>query len=53
VLTGKLVRVKKLVDIMKDRSRIFGVRLIVPKYAEYATAIGAAVSVQKDLKQGA
>jgi type II pantothenate kinase len=52
VLTGKLVRVKKLVDIMKDRSRIFGVRLIVPKYAEYATAIGAAVSVQKDIKQG-
>jgi type II pantothenate kinase len=51
VLTGKLVRVKKLVDIMKDRSKMFGVTMMVPKYAEYATAIGAAVSVQNDLQQ--
>ncbi|MBU7009266.1 MAG: pantothenate kinase [Theionarchaea archaeon] len=49
VLTGKLVKVKKLVDIMKDRGKMFGVKLIVPKYAEYATAIGAAVSVKNTL----
>lgn len=49
VLTGKLVRVKKLVDIMKDRSKMFGINMVVPKYAEYATAIGAAVSVQNNL----
>ncbi len=46
VLTGKLVRVKKLVDIMKDRGKMFEARFIVPRYAEYATAIGAAVSVK-------
>jgi type II pantothenate kinase len=45
VLTGKLVKVKKLVDIMKDRGKMFEMKFIVPKYAEYATAIGAAVSV--------
>lgn len=46
VLTGKLIKVKKLADIMKDRGKMFGANLIVPKYAEYATAIGAAVSVK-------
>ncbi len=51
VLTGKLVKVKKLVDIMKDRGKMFGVKLIVPKYAEYATAIGAAVSVKNSLPE--
>jgi hypothetical protein len=29
---------------------MFGVKMIVPKYAEYATAIGAAVSVQNNLQ---
>ncbi len=51
VLTGKLVKVKKLVDIMKDRGKMFGMKLIVPKYAEYATAIGAAVSVKNALER--
>ena len=46
VLTGKLVKVRKLVDIMKDRGKMFEIKLTVPKYAEYATAIGAAVSVK-------
>jgi type II pantothenate kinase len=46
VLTGKLVKVRKLVDIMKDRGKMFEMKLTVPKYAEYATAIGAAVSVK-------
>jgi type II pantothenate kinase len=46
VLTGKLVRVKKLVDIMKDRGKMFEMKFYVPKYAEFATAIGAAVSVR-------
>ena len=46
VLTGKLVKVKKLVDIMKDRGKMFEMKVLVPKYAEYATAIGAAVSVR-------
>jgi type II pantothenate kinase len=49
VLTGKLVKVKKLVDIMKDRGKMFEIKFIVPKYAEYATAIGAAVSVKNTL----
>jgi len=49
VLTGKLVRVKKLVDIMKDRGKMFEMKFSVPKYAEYATAIGAAVSVKNML----
>ncbi len=52
VLTGKLVRVKKLVDIMEDRGKMFEVKFVVPKYAEYATAIGAAVSVENTLLDG-
>ena len=51
VLTGKLVKVKKLVDIMKDRGKMFEMRFIVPKYAEYATAIGAAVSVKNSMEE--
>jgi type II pantothenate kinase len=46
VLTGKLIKVKKLVDIMKDRGKMFGMKILIPKYAEYATAIGAAASVR-------
>ncbi|MBU6998251.1 MAG: pantothenate kinase [Theionarchaea archaeon] len=47
VLTGKLIRVKKLVDIMKDRGKMFEMKFIVPKYGEYATAIGAAMTVRE------
>lgn len=46
VLTGKLLRVKKLVTIMEERGKMLEVNLIVPAYAEYATVIGAAVSVK-------
>lgn len=46
VLTGKLIKVQKLINILKDRGKMFEMNFVVPKYAEYATAIGAAVSVR-------
>lgn len=45
VLTGKLVRVKPLLERIHELRTLFGVEFIVPEHAEYATAIGAARSV--------
>jgi type II pantothenate kinase len=42
VLTGKLLRVKPLVDRITATRMLFERRFIIPPHAEYATAIGAA-----------
>ncbi|MFQ5891274.1 MAG: pantothenate kinase [Candidatus Methanofastidiosia archaeon] len=46
VLTGKLVRVKRIVERVRETKGLFDRNFIVPKYAEFATAIGAARSVE-------
>jgi len=45
VLTGKLVRVRPFIDRIKATQRLFPLNFIIPPYAEYATAIGAARSI--------
>jgi len=45
VLTGKLVRVKPLIDRVRATRRLFDIEFIIPEHAEYATAIGAARSL--------
>lgn len=46
VLTGKLLRVKPVVDRIRATRRLFDVEFLIPDHADYATAIGAARSVQ-------
>jgi len=46
VLTGKLVRVKPFVDRIKATRFLFERNFTIPQHAEYATAIGAARSLQ-------
>jgi type II pantothenate kinase len=48
VLTGKLVRVKPFVDRVKATRLLFERSFIIPPHAEYATAIGAARSLQEE-----
>lgn len=45
VLTGKLIRVKPFVERIQATRLLFDRRFIIPPYAEFATAIGAARSV--------
>jgi type II pantothenate kinase len=45
VLTGKLLRVKPVVDRIRAMRRLFGIEFLIPAHAEYATAIGAARSL--------
>jgi len=45
VLTGKLLRVKPFVERIKATRFLFERHFIIPPFAEYATAIGAAWSV--------
>ena len=45
VLTGKLLRVKPIVDRIRATRRLFDVEFLIPDNADYATAIGAARSV--------
>jgi type II pantothenate kinase len=47
VLTGKLVRVKPFVERIKATRLLFERNFIIPPHAEFATAIGAARSLQK------
>lgn len=47
VLTGKLVRVKTFVERVKATRRLFDRQFIIPEYAEFATAIGAARSLRE------
>jgi activator of 2-hydroxyglutaryl-CoA dehydratase len=50
VLTGKLTRVKPLRDRLEAmQPRRGGETIVVPPYAEYATAIGAATAVKGTL----
>ena len=45
VLTGKLVRVKPFIERVKATRLLFDRSFIIPPYAEFATAIGAARSL--------
>lgn len=42
VLTGKLVRVRPLLDRIRSLSEMFGTTFLIPEHADFATAIGAA-----------
>ncbi|GBD25523.1 Type II pantothenate kinase [bacterium HR30] len=42
VLTGKLLRVRPFMERVRATTGLFDVQFLVPPYAEYATAIGAA-----------
>jgi type II pantothenate kinase len=44
VLTGKLVRVRRIMERIESTKGVFEKEFIVPPHAEYATAIGAAKS---------
>ncbi len=44
VLSGKLVHVPQAEKTFRELSKIYKVQFIVPDYAEYCTAIGAAIS---------
>ncbi|HYD50583.1 MAG TPA: hypothetical protein VEB21_19660 [Terriglobales bacterium] len=45
VLTGKLLRVKPLVERIQATRLLFERQFLIPRYAEFATAIGAARSI--------
>jgi type II pantothenate kinase len=47
VLTGKLTRIFRFVERVKNLKRLFGHEMIVPQHADYATAIGAARRVSQ------
>ena len=49
VLTGKLLRVKPFIERIQATRMLFDRTFIVPKHAEFATAIGAARSLQRQL----
>lgn len=44
ILTGNLTNVPQSREIFKNLSRLFQVDFITPEHAEYATAVGAAIS---------
>ena len=46
VLTGKLLRVTPVVERIRATRRMFDLEFLIPAHAEYATAIGAARSLQ-------
>lgn len=46
VLTGKLIRVKPFVERIRATRLLFDRQFIIPEYAEFATAIGAARSIR-------
>ncbi len=45
VLTGKLTRIFEFLRQVKQLDRLLGTSFVIPRHAEYATAIGAARSV--------
>ena len=47
VLTGKLTNLPQTKTIFDELAGFFGVNFLIPKNAEYATAIGAAISSYK------
>ncbi len=47
ILTGKLVRVRALLERIQSTRALFGANFIVPPHADVATAIGAARSLRR------
>lgn len=52
VLTGKLIRVKPFIERIKATRLLFESEFIIPHYAEFATAIGAARSLRTQESDG-
>lgn len=48
VLIGKLSQVPQARDVVDGLASLFGVRYLIPEHAEYATAVGAAISPPLD-----
>lgn len=48
VLTGKMTRLAQLPEIFRRLEAMFGIRFIIPKKAEYSTAVGAACALVFD-----
>jgi type II pantothenate kinase len=46
VLTGKLVRVGSIVERIQSTRALFERGFVIPRFAEFATAIGAARSLR-------
>ena len=44
VLTGNLTQVRQAKDVFNTLNRMFDVNFMIPKHAQYATVIGAALS---------
>lgn len=44
VMIGTLTRLPQCRTIFKEMEKLYGIRFIIPEYAEYCTAIGAVVS---------
>jgi len=44
VLTGNLSKVRLAPNVFKDVETLYGVRFLIPENADFATAIGAAIS---------
>ena len=49
VLTGKLTRAQAILDVVKNIIEGYGLKVLVPKNAEYAAAIGAKVAGERIL----
>lgn len=43
VLTGKLARIKAIVDVIKRTAKVYGIEVILPKDASYVAAVGAGI----------
>ena len=46
VLTGTLTAIESIRDVFAIMERSFGIRFIIPEFAQYGTVIGAALSPQ-------
>jgi type II pantothenate kinase len=52
VMTGNLVKVKQAQNTFNELSKLYGATFHTPRYAEYCTAIGAAISHPQSGKKG-
>jgi type II pantothenate kinase len=43
ILTGKLTSIPQVKDVIEGVGKLFDVRFHIPRHADYATAIGAAI----------
>lgn len=43
ILTGKLTRIQKIMDVIFSVGKIYGMNIVLPQRAQYVSAIGAAI----------